>query len=396
MRAATTALTTTAQHLAHLDEPAAITSELEDRLVALSAVYRAAGESTSNTRCSFTDLVSDWKLLYRNDITVSGEIPELEIAPDERSMLDTLIGRMLDRRGAVHVEINGPSMRAIPDSGDPDAAMPELVELFADLTISVEVYMQATALHVRLLKAVRDDDGPVVTAVKGALTAEPSSLYSSIANALHDMKNQIAAARQSGNIPAGLSRTDRLHRELIASQHLDRAKLLATQLQAAGSLATASTGTTELSAYLRSYGADLLRRLPAKLRIAVNSPATPVTVELDNAHLAAILDNLVKNALEALPDGGTVDLSATGDTVDAYIEVSDDGPGVPGHIIDAVSAGRAIQSTKLNGNGLGLLGIRNLVCRVGGSLTYISDHPGACWRITLPLAHDVVTKVNET
>ena len=117
-------------------------------------------------------------------------------------------------------------------------------------------------------------------------------------------------------------------------------------------------------------------------------PKSRVPVAVDNARLGAILDNLVKNTQEALPGGGTIELSATAADGFARIEFSDDGPGVPDNVVDAVSAGQSVQSTKLSGNGLGLLGIRNLVRHAGGAFTYITGRPGACWQITLPVSDD--------
>ena len=109
---------------------------------------------------------------------------------------------------------------------------------------------------------------------------------------------------------------------------------------------------------------------------------------MDDVHLGVILDNLVKNTMEALPDGGTIELSATVDDDVMCIEFTDDGPGVPDTVVEAVCSGQSVQTTKLSGNGLGLLSIRNLVRCAGGALTYVTGRSGACWRITLPVSDD--------
>ena len=84
-----------------------------------------------------------------------------------------------------------------------------------------------------------------------------------------------------------------------------------------------------------------------------------VNVALDEASLTAILDNLVKNAIEAMPKGGIIKLNWTSDSEDVIIEVADNGPGLPSAVVHGLQSGGRITSTKTGGNGLGLLSVRD-------------------------------------
>jgi C4-dicarboxylate-specific signal transduction histidine kinase len=232
--------------------------------------------------------------------------------------------------------------------------------------------------------------GPIARAVAAALEPRDTSLSASIANTLHDMKNQIVAARQANTVSSDTGRTQRLNRQHAASAHLDEAKVLARQLQVAGSLPRVTEGATELRTFLRSYCARLLDRLPVEFSVIPPGPHSPTTVSVDESSLAAILNNLVKNTQEALPSGATVTFEIGGDTKMAHVEMSDDGPGVPDDVVEALRSNRPVQSSKIRGNGLGLVGVRNLIRRVGGSLEYVTGRNGACWRISLPtLVRDI-------
>ena len=269
LRAAATALTDVAQRLAELDDPSAITPSLEGDMVALSAVYRAAGESSSEPS-SVADSASDWNLWYGPHLTIVGAPPAAELSPGERSVLDFLTGRMADIHGALVISFEEMSMRVSPGDGQIDTSVLGFAALFADLSTRVDVSADRDALRVGFLESAHD--GPITWAVNAALTPEPSPLSSSIANTLHNMKNQITAAREAWEIPPDVTGTQRLSRQLIASQHLDQAKILATQLQAAGALATPSSGTTELSSYLRSYGGLLMQQAARRASCRCEAP----------------------------------------------------------------------------------------------------------------------------
>jgi signal transduction histidine kinase len=114
-----------------------------------------------------------------------------------------------------------------------------------------------------------------------------------------------------------------------------------------------------------------------------------ITVHADAQLLGEAIVNLLRNAGEACNGKGTVSVSARATTDEVFIDVSDDGPGIP----PALRAGiwRPFQSTKDFGTGIGLAFSRKIVEGHGGTIS-LSDRPGpgACFRIRLPrngLAH---------
>ncbi|MFE4555654.1 hypothetical protein ACFRMO_02390 [Streptomyces anulatus] len=95
--------------------------------------------------------------------------------------------------------------------------------------------------------------GPIAQAVIAALQPVPEPYRAAVADLLHDLKNQLVAARLADSRPAE-SRTARLQQQLAASRHLDEAHTLALRLRAATSMLTsADTESVELGAFLRHY-----------------------------------------------------------------------------------------------------------------------------------------------
>jgi signal transduction histidine kinase len=100
---------------------------------------------------------------------------------------------------------------------------------------------------------------------------------------------------------------------------------------------------------------------------------TPVRANLGDGHLEQILDNLLANALDVVPSGGQVRVTASTTSQGARITVADDGPGMSKAQQEA--AFRRFVSTSPAGAGLGLAIVHRLVTANGGTAT-LSDTPG--------------------
>jgi signal transduction histidine kinase len=89
---------------------------------------------------------------------------------------------------------------------------------------------------------------------------------------------------------------------------------------------------------------------------------------------------VLKNALEAMPQGG--ELAVTVERADgaARVEVRDSGPGIP----DEVDVFEPFTTTKSEGTGLGLAIARQIVSAHGGYFGYESDQTGTTFFLELP------------
>lgn len=229
--------------------------------------------------------------------------------------------------------------------------------------------------------------GPITAAVLAALRPSPEPYKASVADILHDLKNQVVAARHAATQPTE-SEASRLEQQLDARRHLDRAHSMILQLRAATSLLEPTRNenvSVELGSFLRNYGRAAFAWLPNNIALSTPGATYLAYIPIDARTLTAILDNLVKNAAEAMPRGGSIKLGWAADNYEAIIEVADDGPGLPEGIVQAFTTGQRIHSTKPGGNGLGLLSARSLTRRVGGELVATPVNPGTAWVITLPI-----------
>ncbi|HEY1268537.1 MAG TPA: ATP-binding protein [Candidatus Binatia bacterium] len=115
------------------------------------------------------------------------------------------------------------------------------------------------------------------------------------------------------------------------------------------------------------------------------------SVRGDDASLQRVLINLLDNALDALPDGGTVTVTTRMDGGDAArIEIADDGIGIAPEMLSKVFELFASTKPPGKGTGLGLAISQELIRSHGGSMS-IASRPGNGTTVTvvLPAERDV-------
>lgn len=118
-------------------------------------------------------------------------------------------------------------------------------------------------------------------------------------------------------------------------------------------------------------------------RLEHGNGAPPVVARGDPDLIEQILLNLMKNALEAMPNGGELRLDVGRENGNAWITVSDTGPGISEEIRQQLFHPFAT-SKGPSGSGLGLTVSRRLARSLGGELTLLTSSGGTCWRLTLP------------
>ncbi len=133
-----------------------------------------------------------------------------------------------------------------------------------------------------------------------------------------------------------------------------------------------------------------LRSQQAGIALQWQPPSQPLFVMADFALTERVLNNLIVNALDHVPPGGSIQLDVAPDGEQVLVTVGDDGPGIPSHdlphIFDpfyrsqdgATAAGHA---------GLGLAIARRMVELQGGSISAVNkERGGAQFSFSLPLA----------
>jgi two-component system NtrC family sensor kinase len=123
------------------------------------------------------------------------------------------------------------------------------------------------------------------------------------------------------------------------------------------------------------------------VQLEVDVPSSLPTVRGNADALKQVILNLVQNAMQAMPDGGTVRIKARADGARVRIELSDTGPGIPEDVRARLFEPFFTTKPRGEGSGLGLY-ISNCVMQAhDGRLWAVSaaDHPrGACFVIELP------------
>lgn len=163
--------------------------------------------------------------------------------------------------------------------------------------------------------------------------------------------------------------------------------------------AKVQTERVKLMALFEALAMLLRGSVPRNIELVFEKPAEDIVVEGNHTELQQCLLNLCLNALQAMPEGGKLLLSAEPSTIDdtffsedelqtpgAYLKllVTDTGMGMP----DEVRANlfRPFFTTKESGTGLGLVSCKRIVTNHRGYLRVLSESgKGTTFEIYLPL-----------
>jgi len=125
------------------------------------------------------------------------------------------------------------------------------------------------------------------------------------------------------------------------------------------------------------------------ISVEVSAPADLSPVSADRVQIEQVVNNLVRNAIEALVSAGRSDgrivIEAKRDSAQTIsVSVRDNGPGLDPDLIDQPIT--AFATTKLDGLGLGLSLSRSIIEAHGGRLEIGSDQHGTTATFTLQVA----------
>jgi signal transduction histidine kinase len=107
-----------------------------------------------------------------------------------------------------------------------------------------------------------------------------------------------------------------------------------------------------------------------------------LTAKIDPQLMRQVILNLVNNAFDATPAGGSVRIITRGTDKEIHLTIADTGSGIPAHLLDEIFV--PFFTTKEQGTGLGLAISYEVVRKHGGTLKAKSSSSGTALHLTLP------------
>ena len=124
---------------------------------------------------------------------------------------------------------------------------------------------------------------------------------------------------------------------------------------------------------------EVLEVLPPPSSVRVERCGEDARVRADRLHLVEVVSNLVSNAYEAMPEGGSLRIGAElapaggASPTGTIVTVADTGPGMPQEVAD--QAFEPFVTTKARGTGLGLAIVQRIAA-VHGGRAWVETPPG--------------------
>lgn len=255
-------------------------------------------------------------------------------------------------------------------AGDLERAHRELTEANRDLEERVmERTRQLEAEHDKVLRAER--------------LSTLGLLSSAIAHDLRSPLNTIALNTHWVRAYLGSSMDEKMDAKLqTVERELRRAERIIQTLLAFARTGEPKRQPTDLNRLVSEVAEA--NEPPPVIDLQVDLDPRMPTVAVDPAQLFQVLENLIKNAVQAMPEGGLVRVTTEVQHATCFIRVSDTGPGIPPELLDTVF--EPLVTTKHTGTGIGLALCKRIVDAHGGTLTVRSElGAGATFQVDLPL-----------
>jgi signal transduction histidine kinase/ActR/RegA family two-component response regulator len=198
----------------------------------------------------------------------------------------------------------------------------------------------------------------------------------------HDFNNLLTIILANVSFLAESSANDASVAEIRAAAQ--RGSQLTKQLLAFSRQQKLEPRTFDLCALVSEERAMLARLIPESIKIEVERPPQPLWAHADPGQISQVIVNLVVNARDAMPRGGTISIAvAKGQADRVVLEVRDTGVGMDPHTLER--AFEPFFTTKGQvGTGLGLATVHGIVTQSGGQIRVRSGKSGTTFEVTLP------------
>lgn len=237
----------------------------------------------------------------------------------------------------------------------------------------------------RLARTFNAMSGSIQSAREELIRRERISTIGQLSSSIvHDLRNPLASIYDGAEMMMdGDLSPDQLQR--LAGNIYRSSRVINEMLRELADVSRGRISPPETCRLSEVVGAavDILSPAAAEHGVTIRvSVDESIELPLERARMERVFLNLISNAIEAMPAGGEVSISAVHRREGLHVEVRDTGPGIP----ESVRA-RLFQpfvTSGKNGLGLGLALSRQTLLDHGGDLWAESNGTGAHFHIRLP------------
>ena len=173
----------------------------------------------------------------------------------------------------------------------------------------------------------------------------------------------------------------------IMIQEIDRINTIVNDLMTLGKpkqINFSKASIEEIISYTISITQQHAERLGVSIETTLEGQLPPI--DCDAEQLKQVLINLIKNAIESMPDGGTITVTVKeieGNTM--YISIKDEGCGIDEDSLN--NLGEPFYTTKKDGTGLGLMVTNQIIQDHNGEISFDSSQQnGTKVTVILPIS----------
>ncbi len=211
----------------------------------------------------------------------------------------------------------------------------------------------------------------------------------------HDFNNILQTVNDLSTIILSESREDETKRriELINETMVD-ARFLVSELFALGRKKPLDYRHVNLNSMMEQIVPQFSKQLGPNYFLALETPEEKLWLEGDPDHLKRIFQNLVGNARDAMPEGGTITITCekvvrTSNEGVIHVRVTDTGTGIPQELSEKVFDPFFTTKKPGKGTGLGLALVRRIIMLHNGTISIEkSGYEGTTFLIEFPLSDE--------
>ena len=273
---------------------------------------------------------------------------------------------------------------------DPDTGVViGMLGIYDDITRQKQVEEAIRHMNEELESKVRERTAALLAAQDELLRNEKLAVLGQVAGSVgHELRNPLGVMNNAvyylQTVLVDADATTREYLDMIRDEIGSAERIVADLLDSVRTKSPQCQGVA-VSALVERVRSGLPMPEAIAFKVALEPGLPPLWV--DPHQIQQVLRNLLSNAIDAMPDGGTLEFWAGFDAAahTVILEVRDTGAGIAPENIRKLF--QPLYTTKPRGIGLGLVVVKNLV-QVNGGRVAVQSTPGegSTFSVTLPAA----------